>query len=98
MRRPRKRSTTGSRQPAALPRLVYPALAETFLAGGRIDFAARFCWLLDLLDPRAITARANNFGKNLTRLFYSDQSSEQNTKLNYGTIAADREGGPTAGV
>jgi hypothetical protein len=67
---------------AALQRLVYSALAETFLAGGRIDFAARFCWLLDLLDPRAITGGANNFDKDLTRLFHNDQSLKQNTNLN----------------
>jgi hypothetical protein len=48
--------------PTALQRLVYSTFAETFLAGGRIEFAARFCWLLDLLKPRAITGGANNFG------------------------------------
>jgi hypothetical protein len=63
-------------------RLAYPALAETFIAGGRIDFAVRFCWLLDLLKPRAITGGANNFGQTLTWLFHNDQSLEQNTNLN----------------
>jgi hypothetical protein len=66
----------------ALLRLIYSAFAETFLAGGRIDFAARFCWLLDLLKPRAITGGANNFGQNLTRFFHDDQSLKQNTNLN----------------
>jgi hypothetical protein len=60
--------------PTALQRLVYSTFAETFLAGGRIEFAARFCWLLDLLKPHAITGGANNFGQWLTRLFHNDQS------------------------
>ena len=58
----------------ALQRLVYSTFAETFLAGGRIEFVARFCWLLDLLKPRAITGGANNFGQWLARLFHNDQS------------------------
>jgi hypothetical protein len=65
-----------------LLRLIYSAFAETFLASGRIDFAARFCWLLNLLNPRAITGGANNFGQNLTRSFHDDQSLKQNTNLN----------------
>jgi hypothetical protein len=60
--------------PTALLRLGYSTFAETFLAGGRIEFAARFCRLLDLLKPRAITGGANNFGQWLTRLFHNDQS------------------------
>jgi hypothetical protein len=60
--------------PTALQRLGYATFAETFLAGGRIEFAARFSWLLDLLKPRAITGGANNFGQWLTRLFHNDQS------------------------
>jgi hypothetical protein len=67
----------------ALQRLAYSALAETFLAGGRIDLAARFCWLLDLLKPRAITGCANNFGQNLTRLFHNYQSLKEETKFNF---------------
>jgi hypothetical protein len=63
-------------------RLVYSAFAETFLAGSRIDFAARFRWLLDLLKPRAVTGGANNFGQDLTPLFHNDQSLKQNTNLN----------------
>ena len=54
-------------------RLVCSALAETFLAFGRIDFAARIRWLLDFLKPRPITGGANNFGQTLTRLFHNDQ-------------------------
>jgi len=57
----------------ALQRFVYSPLAETFLAFGRIDFAARFWRLLDLLQPRAITGGANNFG-HFTWFFHSDQS------------------------
>lgn len=45
---------------AALLRHVYSTLAETFLAFGRIDFAARFRWLFDLLETRAIAGSANN--------------------------------------
>jgi hypothetical protein len=60
--------------PTALQRLVYSTLAKTFLAFGRINFAARFRWLLDLLKPRAITGGANNFGQWLTRFFHNDQS------------------------
>jgi hypothetical protein len=38
----------------ALLRHVYSTVAETFLAFGRIDFAARFRGLFDLLEIRAI--------------------------------------------
>jgi hypothetical protein len=77
---------------ACLLRLAYPALAETFLAGGRIDFAARFRWLLDLLKPRAITGGANNFGKNLTPLFHEDQSLKHKFKSICWKIAVSRSG------
>ena len=63
-------------------RPTYSAFAETFLAGGRVDFAARFCWLLDLLKPGAVAGGANNFAQSLTRLFHYDQSLKQNTNLN----------------
>jgi len=59
---------------AALLRLVYSALAETYLAFGRIDFAARLRWLLYLLHPHAVAGGANNFVQNITRLFHSNQS------------------------
>jgi hypothetical protein len=50
-------------------RLRYLTFAVTFLAGGRIDFAARFCWLLfDLLKTRATAGRANHFLKRVSRL------------------------------
>jgi hypothetical protein len=40
------------------------ALAKTFLAGGWIDFPARFCWLpFDLLKTRATAGRADHFLK-----------------------------------
>jgi hypothetical protein len=64
-------SRAGSR--TGLQRLVYSPLAVTFLAGGSKDFAARFCRLLDLLGPRAITGGADDFG-HFMRLFHSDQS------------------------
>ena len=54
--------------------LSYSSLAETFLAGGRIDFAARFFWLLDLLHPFTIAGAANNIVQNITRFLHSDQS------------------------
>jgi hypothetical protein len=49
---------------------LYSAFAKTFLALGRIDFAARLRWLFDLLDPRAITGSANSFSQKFTRLFH----------------------------
>ena len=70
--------------------LSYSALTETFLAFGRIDFAARFCWLLDPLDPLANAGGANDFVPNITRLFHIDQRKNKNTKLNYRKVAADR--------
>jgi hypothetical protein len=70
----RRRSISRDGWPTALLGLGYSTFAETFLAGGRIEFAARFCRLLDLLKPRAITGGANNFGQWLTRLFHNDQS------------------------
>jgi hypothetical protein len=60
----------------------YSAFAETLLALGRIDFAARLRWLFDLLKPRAITGGANSFDHTLTRFFHSGQSLKQNKKLN----------------
>jgi hypothetical protein len=61
---------------------AYSAFAKTFWAFGRIDFAARLRWLLDLREPRAITGGANNFGQNFTRFFHSDQSLKENQELN----------------
>jgi hypothetical protein len=61
----------------ALHRLVSSTFAQTFPAGGRIDFAAWFRWLLGLLEPGTITGGANNFGQNLTRFFHNHQSLEQ---------------------
>jgi hypothetical protein len=75
---------------AALLRHVYSTLAETFLAFGRIDFAARFRWRFDLLETRAIAGSANNFRQNLTRLFHNDQSSNQQKKLNFAKNTAIR--------
>ena len=49
---------------------LYSAFAQTLRAFGRIDFAARLRWLLDLLNPRAIAGGANNFGRSLTRFFH----------------------------
>jgi hypothetical protein len=62
-------------------RLLYSAFAETLLALGRIDFAARLRWLFDPLQPCAITGGANSF-HTLTRFFHSDQSLKQNKNLN----------------
>jgi hypothetical protein len=53
--------------------LFYSALAETLLAFGGIDFAARLRWLLYLLDPGAVASGASNFGQSLTRIFHNDQ-------------------------
>jgi len=53
--------------------LPYSAFAKAFLAFRRIDFAARLRWLLDLLQPCAITGGANSFGQNFT-FFHNDQS------------------------
>jgi hypothetical protein len=66
----------------ALLRLVDSAFAETNLADCRIDPAAWFCRLIDLLKPLAIASRANNLSQ-LARFFHNDQSSKQNKKLNY---------------
>ena len=55
-------------------RLLYTAFAETCRAFGRIDFAPQLRWLLDLLQPGAITGGADSFGQNFTRLFHYDQS------------------------
>jgi hypothetical protein len=46
--------------------LFYSAFTEAFLAFRRIDFVARLRWLLDLLQPCAITGGANSFGQNFT--------------------------------
>jgi hypothetical protein len=62
--------------------LLYSAFAEAFLAFRRIDFAARLRWLLDLLQPCAITGGANSFGQNFTLFFHNDQSLKQDKKLN----------------
>ena len=63
-------------------RLVDSAFAETNLADCRIDPAAGFCGLIDLLKPRAIAGGANNLSQ-FTRLFHNHQSLKQNKKLNY---------------
>jgi hypothetical protein len=65
-----------------LLRLVYSAFAETFLAFGRIDFATRLRWLLDLRKSSATTGGANDFGQNFIRFSHDDQSLKQNTNLN----------------
>ena len=57
---------------------LHSAFAETFRAFRRIDFAARFRWLLDLLKPRAIAGGANNLSQNFKRSFHRDQSLKQN--------------------
>jgi hypothetical protein len=49
------------------------AFAKTFLAAGRIDSAARLCWLLNPLEARAITGWANNFGRNFACFFHNHQ-------------------------
>jgi hypothetical protein len=55
-------------------RLLYTAFAETCRAFRRIDFAPQLRWLLDPLQPGAITGGADSFGQNFTRLFHHDQS------------------------
>jgi hypothetical protein len=68
------------RRNATWPR--YSALAEAFLAFGRIDFAARLLGLFDHLCPCAITGGANSLGQGFTLFFHNGQSSKQNQKLN----------------
>jgi hypothetical protein len=47
------------------------AFAKTFLAVGRIDLSARLCWLLNPLKARAVTGRANNFGRIFAYFFHN---------------------------
>jgi hypothetical protein len=65
-----------------LLRLVDSAFAETNLADSRIDPAAWFCGLINLLKPRAIAGGATHLSQ-LARFFHNDQSLKQNKKLNY---------------
>ena len=65
-----------------LLRLAGSTFAETNLADCRIDPAAGFGGLIDLLKPRAIAGGANNLS-HFTRLFHNHQSLKQNKKLNY---------------
>jgi hypothetical protein len=63
-----------SRHPVLSRGLIYSALAETYLAFRRIDFAARLCRLLGLLKSRAVAGRASHFSRNFLRFFHRDQS------------------------
>jgi hypothetical protein len=58
-------------------RLPYSAFTVTFSAFGRIDSAARLRWLLDPLQPGAVTDMAVGFGQNFMRFFHYDQSLKQ---------------------
>ena len=64
-------------------RLPNAAFADTCQALGRIDFAPRLRWPLDLLQPSAITGGADNFRRSFTRLFHCDQSLRQDEKLKF---------------
>jgi hypothetical protein len=66
-----------STRAAALLRLLYSALAETLLAGGWIDFSARFRGPCELREAHPITGGTNNFCRNFTRFFHSNQFFEQ---------------------
>jgi hypothetical protein len=85
--------STGSFDRSRSRLLLYSALAVTFFAFGRVEFAAGLRWLLDLLKPRAIAGGANNFGYSFTRFFHCVQSLKQKTNLNsFAKIPVNRHG------
>ena len=49
------------------------ALAETFLAGRRVDSPTRLGWLLELLEARAVTGRADHFRSCFACFFHNSQ-------------------------
>jgi hypothetical protein len=55
----------GTEEALATTWLWFPdvALAKTFLAGGRVDLAARLRRLRNLLEALAIAGRADDFGR-----------------------------------
>jgi hypothetical protein len=50
--------------------LFYATFAETLRAGARIDFTVRFCWLLNLGEPRAVAGGTNRFFSQDFMLFF----------------------------
>jgi hypothetical protein len=61
-------------------------------AGGRIDFAARFCWLLELGETYAVTGRTDNFCQNFIWFFHSHQFVETGEAIFILEGGADRLG------
>jgi hypothetical protein len=61
----------------------------TFFAFGRIDSAARLRWLLDPLQPGAITDGTVSFGQNFTRFFHYDQLKQEKIEFICAKIAAN---------
>ena len=58
--------------------LFYATFAETLCAGARIDFTARFCWLLNPGKPHAVAGGANRFfSQNFMRFFHALNSLKQ---------------------
>jgi hypothetical protein len=52
--------------------LFNSTFAETLCAGARIDFTARFCWLLNLGKPDAVAGGTNRFfSQNFMRFFHA---------------------------
>jgi len=79
LRSAKVRSRPHARQPDALPpllRLLNSPFAKTSLAGHRIDFAARLCWLLNGGESLATAGGTNNFCQNFTWFFHSHQFIE----------------------
>jgi hypothetical protein len=73
-----------SRQRVAWPGgrllLFYATFAETLLAGARIDFMTRFCWLLHLREPDAVASGTNRFFIQSFMLFFHALNSLKQAK------------------